>query len=365
MRQLFIFFAMALLLVLGGCGRKAEHISPDGEANVSGRFTDFSVLPGWNEARAAAALALLKKQCAKRSVTGMERICKDVLDVSDAKAFFEHRFRPFRLEEAGKTTGLMTGYYEPQLHGSLYPSAAYPYPLYMPPADLIRVELDAVAPDLSRRYLRGRLKGNRLVPYPSRAQINAGDIDAKALCYVSSDIDRFFLQVQGSGRILLDDNRTLFVGHADRNGHPYRSIGKLMVEEGLIPKDQISLQSIRRYLREHPAQKRRILESNPSFIFFTSRSQGATGTLGVELTPMLSVAVDRTKIPLGYPVYYAAQDPVSGAPLHALAMAQDTGSAIKGQVRADLFWGYGEQAEERAGKMKSPLSLWLLVPRHE
>lgn len=365
MRQFFIFFATALLLVLGGCGRKAEHVSPDGEANASGRFADFGALPGWNEARAEAALGVLRKQCAKRSVSGMESACTEALSAPDAKAFFENHFRPFRLEENGETTGLMTGYYEPLLHGSFRQSDTYPYPLYRPPADLIHVELGTVAPDLSRRYLRGRLEGNRLVPYPSRAQINAGDIDAKPLCYVSSDVDRFFLQVQGSGRILLDDKRTLFVGHTDRNGHPYRSIGKLMVEEGLIPKEQVSMQSIRRYLREHPEEKRRILESNPSFIFFGPRKLGAVGTLNVELTPMYSVAVDRSRIPLGYPVYYAAEDPVTGAPLQALALAQDTGSAIKGQVRADLFWGYGEQAEERAGMMKSPLSLWLLVPRYE
>ena len=247
----------------------------------------------------------------------------------------------------------------------LFRSAAYPYPLYAPPADLIRVELDAVAPDLAHRYLRGRVIGNRLVPYPTRAQINAGEINATALCYVSSDLDRFFLQVQGSGRVELDDNATIFVGHADRNGQPYRSIGKRMVEEGMIPKDEISLQSIRRYLEAHPEAKKRLLESNPSYIFFGIRHQGATGTLGVALTPMHSVAVDRSRIPLGFPLYYAASDPATGEALDGLAMAQDTGSAIKGQVRADLFWGYGSNAEAKAGRMKSPLRLWLLVPQRD
>jgi len=362
----FAVFTAFFLLFLSGCVSKYAYVSPDGEANVSGVFAGFEALPGWSDAQAEAGLKVLRRQCAARSVPGLEGACTEAGSVTDAKAFFERRFRPFRLEEAsGEETGLMTGYYEPLLHGSLQRSKAYPYPLYAPPADLVRVELGAVAPELEHRSLRGRLEGNRLVPYPSRAQINAGDIDAKPLCYVSSDVDRFFLQVQGSGRVLLDNNRTLFVGHSDRNGHPYRSIGKLMVEEGLISKEEISMQSIRRYLAEHPDQKRRILESNPSFIFFGARRQGATGTLNVELTPMHSVAVDRTRIPLGYPVYYAAIDPVSGAPLEALALAQDTGSAIKGQVRADLFWGYGVKAEARAGMMKSPLSLWLLVPRYE
>lgn len=265
-------------------------------------------------------------------------------------------------DEQGET-GLMTGYYEPQLKGSRTPSERYPYPLYGTPADLLRIELSSALPELRHTYLRGRFRGREVVPYATRAQINAGEIDAPVLCYVNSDIDRFFLHVQGSGRIVFEDGTTMFVGHTDRNGWPYRSIGKLMVSEGLISQDEISLQSIRSYLKAHPGQKRRILESNPSYIFFGQREQGATGTLGVALTPMHSVAVDRSRIPLGFPLYFDAVDPLTQEPIHALALAQDTGSAIKGQVRADLFWGYGEAAEAKAGQMKSPLKLWLLVPR--
>lgn len=365
MRIILTVPVAVLLLLLGGCGKKTETISPDGEAQASGRFVGFNALTGWDAAKAAAGLAVLQKQCASREVAPMRSVCADALETTDAMRFFRDHFRVFVLEEEGSDAGLMTGYYEPLLHGSRHRSAAYPYPLYAPPADLVRVELDAVAPDLAHRYLRGRVEGNRLVPYPSRAQINAGEINATALCFVSSDVDRFFLQVQGSGRVELDDNTTLFVGHTDRNGHPYRSIGKLMVEEGLIPKADISLQSIRAYLAAHPEAKKRILESNPSYIFFGLRQQGATGSLGVPLTPMHSVAIDRSRIPLGFPVYYAAPDPLTGGALEGVAMAQDTGSAIKGQVRADLFWGYGETAEAKAGRMKSPLHLWLLVPKHD
>jgi len=365
LRYSAMFFSAVLLFLIAGCAEKPVTLSPDGEAVSSGVFVPFDTLPSWDAVRAEAGLAVFKKECAGHKVPSLERLCGIAGKSADAKAFFEAHFRPLLLKEGKSGEGLMTGYYEPLLHGSMHQSAAYPYPLYGPPSDLIRVDLAAVAPDLAHRSLRGRLRGNRLVPYPSRAQINAGAIDAPALCYVSSDVDRFFLQVQGSGRVLLDDSRTLFVGHTDRNGHPYRSIGKLMVEEGLIPKAEVSLQSIRAYLKAHPEAKKRILESNPSYIFFGRRAHGATGTLGVELTPMHSVAVDRTKIPLGYPVYYAAADPVTGEGLEALALAQDTGSAIKGQVRADLFWGYGSTAEAKAGRMKSPLRLWLLVPRHD
>jgi len=358
-------FALLFLLFFAGCAEKTVSVSRNGEAESSGVFVAFKTLPQWDAARAEAGLAVFKAQCAQAKVPALQPLCEAAAQSTDAKAFFEAHFRPLLLEENGRERGLMTGYYEPLLHGARHRSAAYPYPLYAPPADLVRVELASLYPDLTHRYLRGRVVGNRLVPYPSRAQINAGDINATPLCFVSSDIDRFFLQVQGSGRVRLDDNTTLFVGHTDRNGHPYRSIGKLMVAEGMIPKADISLQSIRAYLRTHLEAKRRILESNPSYIFFGLRTQGATGTLGTELTPMHSVAVDRTKIPLGYPLYVDAVDPLSGAPLNLLALAQDTGSAIKGQVRADLFWGYGEHAEAEAGRMKSPLRLWLLVPKGE
>jgi membrane-bound lytic murein transglycosylase A len=365
MRYRWAVSIFLLLFLLGGCGRKTVCISPDGDANVSGVFVTFGALPGWNAAKAEADLSVLKKQCKTRKVASLEAVCGKAASAENAKAFFERNFRPFMLEEGGDTTGLMTGYYEPLLHGSRHQSPAYPYPLYAPPSDLIKVELTATDPDLKHRILRGRLEGRRLVPYQTRARINAGEINATALCYVSSDIDRFFLQVQGSGRVELDDNTTLFVGHTDRNGWPYRSIGKLMVKEGLIRKTDISLQSIRAYLEAHPQDKKRILDANPSYIFFGLRHRGATGTLGVALTPMHSVAVDRGRIPLGYPVYYSAVDPLTGQKMAALAQAQDTGSAIKGQVRADLFWGFGKKAEAAAGQMKSPLKLWLLVPKHD
>lgn len=280
----------------------------------------------------------------------------------DAKRFFETRFVPMALRGQDGVSGLMTGYYEPLLYGSMRQSAAFPYPLYAPPEDLLHVDLSDVYPDLKHRYLRGRLRHGRVVPYPTRAQINAEGIDARPLCYLSSDVDRFFLHVQGSGRIAMEDNVTLFVGHADRNGWPYASIGKLMVRQGRIAKADISMQSIRAYLQAHPDEKRAILETNPSYIFFRRKTQSATGTLGVPLTPMLSVAVDRTKIPLGFPVYYDAVHPAGNMHLRALAFAQDTGSAIKGQVRADLFWGFGSEAEAAAGEMKSPLRLWLFLP---
>jgi membrane-bound lytic murein transglycosylase A len=203
-----------------------------------------------------------------------------------------------------------------------------------------------------------------VVPYYSRRQINAGGIEERPLCYLESGVDRFFLQVQGSGRILLDDNATIHVGYDGTNGHPYRSIGKALVDAGAIDEEEISLQSIRSWLEHHAGQARETLESNPSFVFFAERSEGAAGSLGIELTPMRSVAVDRSKIPLGYPLYISARNPLSKKMMRRTVFAQDTGSAIKGSVRADLFCGFGEEAEALAGRLKSSLSLYLLVPNY-
>lgn len=360
MRHILFYSAFLTIFFLSGCEKKMTRIAI-GDANVSGRYVAFDVLPGWDASKAQDGFASFLKQCKLKEVKGLEALCKKAEQSGDALRFFETNFRPFVLEAEGE--GLMTGYYEPLLSGSKIKSDAYPHPLYPAPDDLLHIDLAAAHPELSHRNLRGRLSGNTVSAYPSRAQINAEGLDIDPICYLASDVERFFLHVQGSGRVQLENGDTLFVGHTDRNGHPYRSIGKLMVEEGLIPKEEISLQSIRAYMKAHPEDKKRILESNPSYIFFGTRNQGATGTLGVELTPMHSIAVDRTRIPLGYPVYFAAQDPLTHEPLDLLALAQDTGSAIKGQVRADLFWGYGGKAELKAGQMKSPLALWLLVPK--
>ncbi len=350
-----------VVLIFAGCERETQTLQWGETCRSRGRFTDFSELPGWNAQTAQSGLAALRHQCETVALPSPQ-LCDRAARAHDAKAFFETFFRPFLLEGEKGEYGLMTGYYEPLLHGSTKRHGRFRFPLYARPKDLLPVDLGAAYPDLAHRLLRGRLDAGRIVPYFTRAQINAHGVDAPVLCWLDSDVDRFFLHVQGSGRIALDDNRTLFVGHADRNGWPYRSIGKLLVEAKAIDKARISLQSIRAYLAAHPSEKKRILESNPSYIFFRRKTHGATGALGVELMPLHSVAVDRSRIPLGFPLFAAAKHPLTHAPMHLLTLAQDTGSAIKGQVRADLFWGFGKTAERAAGQMKSPLKLWLLVP---
>ena len=298
-------------MLMTGCAERPERISLQKGSSVQGNFVTFDELDGWQREAHGEALHLFVRQCrSSRPVEGLEKLCAEAENETDGRAFFETHFRPFLLKGEEGEEQLLTGYYEPQFKGSLNQSGRYRYPLYRRPADLLDVRLATLFPDLKNRRVQGRLEGNRVVPYYSRSQINAGAIEERPLCYLASDVDRFFLQVQGSGRILLKNNETLFVGYGGTNGHPYRSIGKALVARGEIAQEEISLQSIRRWLEAHPQEARETLESNPSFVFFAQRTQGATGSLGIELTPMRSVAVDRSKIPLGYPLFLSAADPM-------------------------------------------------------
>ena len=356
-----LFFVAALMLI-SGCEERPESISLQKGNSVQGTFVTFGDLAGWQEEAHGEALRLFVQQCRSvRPVDGLEKLCLKAEKAEEGRAFFEEQFRPFLLKGGKGEEQLLTGYYEPQFKGSLNRSGPYRYPLYKRPADLLDVELETLYSDLKNRRVQGRLEGKRVVPYYSRRQINAGVITEKPICYLESDIDRFFLQVQGSGRILLENNETLFVGYSGMNGHPYRSIGKALVARGEIAQEKISLQSIRRWLETHQLEARETLESNPSFVFFEKRTQGATGSLGIELTPMRSVAVDRSKIPLGFPLFLTAADPL----MRRIVFAQDTGGAIRGTVRADLFCGSGREAEALAGGLKSTLQLYLLVPKYD
>lgn len=351
----------AVLILIGGCAERPERISLQKGSSVQGSFVTFEELEGWQKETYGEALRLFVEQCRSvRSVEGLEKLCTEAENAADGRVFFETHFRPFLLKGEKGEEQLLTGYYEPQFKGSLHQSGRYRYPLYRRPSDLLDVRLETLFPDLKNRRVQGRLEGSRVVPYYSRSQINGGAIEEKPLCYLESDIDRFFLQVQGSGRVLLENNATLYVGYGGTNGHPYRSIGKDLVARGEIAQEKISLQSIRRWLEAHPQEARETLESNPSFVFFAQRTQGATGSLGIELTPMRSVAVDRSKIPLGFPLFLSAADPQ----MRRIVFAQDTGGAIRGTVRADLFCGFGREAEALAGGLKSPLQLYLLVPKY-
>lgn len=285
------------------------------------------------------------------------------------QAYFTTYFSVYKTYNSdGSDTGLITGYYEPMLKGSRTKSTQYPNPLYAPPPDLITVELDSQFPELKYKRVRGRLIGNKLVPYYNRAEIEAESSPVKGLelLYVDDIIDVFFLQVQGSGLIQLDSGEQVHVGYADQNGYTYNSIGRLLVERGELTLAQASMQGIKNWARNNLDKLRELLNNNPSYVFFRELPSGLPGPLGALGVPILaerSVAVDPKFIPLGAPVFLSTTEPNSSKPLKRLMMAQDTGGAIKGGVRADFFWGAGRDAGAKAGSMKQPGKIWVLLPK--
>ena len=289
-------------------------------------------------------------------------LCIDAKYVVDSESFFKKNFTPYRIyTKEQEDEGLLTGYYEPHLFASLKKSKRYKYPLYETPNDLIIVDLSSIYPALKKYRLRGRIEGNRLVPYDTRAESKRKKVDAAVICYCDSKIDRFFLEIQGSGRVELNDGNTMFIGYDNQNGHKYRAIGRYLVKIGALKLQDVSLQSIRAWLSTHPKRVDEVLNFNKSLVYFKERSQGATGALGLELTPKRSVAVDRSFIPLGSMLYLNAD--VNASSFSQTVFAQDTGGAIKGAIRADLFLGAGKSALEIAGKLKSPLKIWIFLPK--
>ena len=284
------------------------------------------------------------------------------------RAFFEARFRPWRVVNPDASTeGLVTGYYEPLLRGSRERSKSFSHAIYGVPDDLLVVDLGELYPELKNFRLRGRLDGRKVVPYWSRAELTpqAPALAGKALLWVADPIELFFLQVQGSGRVELADGRRVRVGYADQNGHPYQSIGRWLVEKGELKLEQASMQGIQAWARANPRRLDELLNANPSFVFFRElpdNGGGPIGALGVPLTPGRSIAVDPRAVPLGAPVFLATTLPLSEQPLQRLVMAQDTGGAIKGAVRADFFWGFGAEAGARAGRMRQRGEMWVLLP---
>ncbi len=289
-----------------------------------------------------------------------------------ARAFFEDWFQPFEVTDRGNAFGLFTGYYEPLLHGSRRYGGAYTVPLYRAPDDLIRVDLGRFKPDLAGQTIAGRVDGQQFVPYYVRAEIDAGVLDGRGLelVWVDDPIEKFFLQIQGSGQIQLDDGTRIRVGYAGQNGHEYHAIGRDLVASGAMTLEEVSLQSIRDWLIAHPEQARAIMERNGSYVFFRERpelnaDEGPIGAQGVPLTAGRSLAVDPRYIPLGAPVWLdtTAPWPEGEGPLRRLMVAQDSGGAIDGPVRGDVFWGTGARAEAIAGRMRSEGRYVVLLPK--
>jgi len=356
-----------------------------------GKPVSWAKLKGWENDSLASAWPAFIQSCTVLADTSeqWERICAKVNLLENAtdeqrRAFLHTEFIPHRVNpEADNRDGLITGYYEPLLEGSRKRDKRFRYAIYGKPDDLLEVDLGEVYPDLAGRRLRGRLQGKRVIPYYSREQIQHGSkpLKGKELLWVDDPVALFFLHIQGSGVVQLRDGTLVGVGYADQNGYPYKAIGSALVAENEIPRDKLSLQSIRAWLHDNPDKAETLMNSNPSYVFFQLRDdvkQGPIGSLGVPLTSERSIAVDRKYISLGLPVWLETTVPdtdteelpenkKSGSreeePFSHLVFAQDTGGAISGAARADLFWGRGQLAEEYAGRMKQPGKLFVLLPR--
>ena len=336
---------------------------------------EWSAVAFWQDDKVGESWSAFLQSCStliKRSA--WQPVCAEATaltapDDATVRAFFEQRFQAYQAtQEDGSVEGLVTGYYEPLLKGDRVRTERARFPLYAAPDDLITVDLASVYPELKSLRLRGRLIGNKLVPYPTRREIGlpGNGFSGTPIAWAEDPVDLFFLQIQGSGRIELPDGSHIRVGYADQNGHPYQSIGKLLVERGELKLEQASMQGIKAWGAKNPDKLPELLASNPSFVFFRELPNGLTGplgALGVPLTGGRSIAVDPRFIPLGAPVFLATTQPNSPLPLNKLVMAQDTGGAIRGGVRADFFWGFGDAAGELAGRMKQRGRMWVLLPK--
>ncbi len=389
MKKLLSFclvFFVAGCAVTGGVEDKAPLVL---------KKTNFSSLPGWQQDDFQGAGTAFLKSCGRilkkeaeqnfssdpqfGTYAGWQDACRAAkaeglgsASPAQAKAFFEKYFDPYQALAGSKAQGLFTGYYESTLKGSRTRHGAYQHPLLSRPGDLVMVELGDFRKELKGQRIAGRVIDGKLKPYESRADIMAGKLGedkAKPLVWLDDPQDAFFVQVQGSGTVHLDDGTQMRVGYDGQNGHPYYAIGRELVKRGEMNKDDVSMDTIRQWLQTHPSQAQDLMNTNPSFVFFreipaTGAESGPQGAEGIALTARRSLAVDHAAVPYGLPVWvdidYADEN---GRPLQRLVMAQDTGGAIRGAVRGDFFWGYGETAERMAGPMKAQGRYYFLLPK--
>jgi membrane-bound lytic murein transglycosylase A len=349
----------------GGSAVRSGLNAPPGGAPIiageraAGRLTAVSwqQVAGWQDDSLLGTTAALRQNCTRLAQQAeWRRACAaaarlDDLDMNAAREFFETYFTPFQLANTdGTLDGLVTGYYEPLLRGSRTRHGPYQYALYRWPY----------------RFKPG-------TALPTRAQLeHSGALEGNELVWVDDPIEAFFLQVQGSGQVVMEDGSVMRVGFGGTNNQPYKSIGRELLDRRELAPAQATMQGIKAWARANPARVDALLDVNPRFVFFREMPPAATlaagvgsgpvGALGVPLTPERSIAVDPSAIPLGTPVFLQTTRPLSNSPMNRLVFAQDTGSAIRGGVRADYFWGLGDDAGDLAGRMKQAGRMWLLLP---
>lgn len=397
-RSLTLFGLAALVALLASC-TTAPPSRPD---RVYLEAKSFADLPGWREENLPEVLPALLTSCKQilarkdseplgtammgsynpGKVKDWRPICRSAETLNPAdphrmKLYFQYWFQPYLVSGGTGPEGLFTGYYEAELRGSLTRKNQYQYPLYGLPNDLIRINLGDFSSDLAGRKSSGRIQNGRFVPYHPRSQIEVGALkDQKIeLVFVDDPDDAYFLAVQGSGRILLDDGSVMRVGYAGSNGQAYVSIGSILVDMGQIPLERVSLKSIREWLKAHPEARETLYNKNPSYVFFREiksknfdAKDGPIGAMSIPLTAGASLAVDRRYIVLGLPMWLDLGESFGDSDhdrsiIQKLVVAQDTGGAIRGAVRGDLFYGFGEAAEQRSGSMRRMGSYYVFLPK--
>jgi len=346
----------------------------------------FSAISGWREDQLDQALAAFQRSAQEiiERGNGFKRlsrfgggredwlaVCEKAGAAASGRDFFESEFSAFRVEDEARPRGLFTGYYEPIAEGSLTRSAEYPVPIYAKPDDLMSFNPE----DMSRTGLSyGRKIDGQPRAYHTRKEIEQGALSGSSLeiCFLKSWVDAFFIHVQGNGRVILPDGGTIRLSYAGKNGQPYTGIGSVLLKRGIGTPQTMSMQLLRLWMADHPSETRDLLWHNSSFIFFRVTQidephLGAIGAAKVTLTPVRGLAVDRAVWAFGTPLFVETHEPpeakASSVPFNHLMIAQDTGTAIKGVVRGDVYWGWGETAAHNAGHMKSPGGMVALLPR--
>ncbi len=377
---LFLCLLGSALLLLAGCGQRNEalHLQP----------MSFAKLPGWEQDSLREVAPAFSRSCVrimKRSgdqafgplseagtYGDWQAVCSRFLAenfTSDQqlRVFFEESFVPFEVRAGAEPQGLFTGYYEASLRGSRQRQGPYQTPLYSRPDDLVMVQLGDFREHLKGERIAGRVVSGALKPFETRAEIVEGQSASlkEPLVWVDDPVDAFFVQIQGSGVVEMTDGSVMRIGYAGQNGHPYYAIGRELIKRGDLTKESVSMQSIRAWLESHPDEAVHVMNTNRSYVFFRELDgDGPLGGEGVALTAGRSLAIDRSLLPYGVPFWLEADHPKnSKQSIRRLMMAQDTGGAIRGAVRGDVFWGYGSQAEHMAGAMKSEGRYWILLPK--
>ena len=379
-------FAFLAALAFAACEERRS--APAGLVLTKVGFAD---LADWGMDRPAEAVPALRRSCERLARQPADRPvgpggiagtaadwaapCRQAMALPEGDdkaflAFLETAFVPFRVADGDKESGLFTGYYEPEMDGGFARDDRHAVPLYRRPPDLVTVDLGEFRADLKGQSLAGRVVDGTLKPFATRAEIDGGALAARGLelLWLSDPVDAFFLHVQGSGRVRLPDGSVRRVGFAASNGQPFYGIARALIDQGALARDGASMQAVRSWLKGHPADAPAMMQRNRRYIFFREiDGDGPVGAQGVALTPLRSLAVDASLLPLGAPIWldttWPPGSPDAGQAMRRLMIAQDTGAAITGVVRGDVFWGTGEAALARAGGMKQTGRYYLLLPR--